>query len=866
MISDSANGFKKELNGWENVRPVRIAYLVDNSEYATRVLDAVFADSYARWGGRFSLIVPCADDQIISEYWPWLETFDPDLIYSYVKLPHEAVLELHERLTPADYVFHEFYKDRGELIAASLRPRHHFVSLSSLSTIFRLGRHAPIGIGPKIKIIDSWFTEKPSRLLTDNFGTYHGSAATGIYPNDAQATAGLLTIVSDEFFDNREYGVPKDLDRVANEYQAFKEFLNNRATSMSMLSSLYGSRVEVVDRHWGDSFNLVVGETFEDRLMFWNARLLLPTWLDSELCCFRVSLEDLKDEDFITFLASLINLRNHVNSGNGGQAQLKIRSASHSEDELTPILGILRRAKLWGPSGIQIVPMGHVLPSQESTRHAREMLHVIDGSFRGVESRSFGWTPPIARVPGSSPDHLRDAPSKQSFTLGNWAVDLSFEHEENETHFGGHNIWMLPKRWRMDGGFHKKYSIRGFGQQPSPLSRTSRLGKLTVFAGADMILESIIVPSTEDAMRSALCEDSVNRRVNQDGPPWAVQKAKWIRSSNEADYLVGVLGLVGGLSRAGRLLLHPFLQKMFADLGGTPNLADADVRGTVDALVKRTGRRSVFDLHEHDERTALAALIVKAAQSVKAPKMNVSLDELRHRWDEYSKSYWVANKDALAGAVGDADEWHAEEKQVLNDCLGDMRRRRMIFQGYPWKCRECQHKNWSDFQVLKPTLKCDVCSTETELPVGVPWHFRANEFLIESLRSHSVLSLIWVLTVLTNRATQSFIYSAPTCFGYTKDNTNPDAEADLLAVLDGKTILCEIKSAWRSLRIVHVADFVALALRLRPDLAMLAIMEDGRRLSKEIDAAERELNEAGIKFELLTVDEVDGRGAPYLLG
>jgi hypothetical protein len=460
------------------------------------------------------------------------------------------------------------------------------------------------------------------------------------------------------------------------------------------------------------------------------------------------------------------------------------------------------------------------------------------------------------------PDHLKDAPPGQAFTLGRWGLDLRFEHDQDNPRLGRSNEWVLPKRWRMAGAFRPRFETRGLDQHLLVHNRTTRHGSLTVFPGVDAVLESITVPTVGEAMWRALCMDSAIRRLYQGDPPWPGQKAQWMRASNEAQHLIGVLGLTGGLSRASSLLLHPFLQKMFADLGGTPNLADADVLGTANALAKRAARQPVFNLSEENERTALAALIVKAAQSVKAPRMHVALESLRKRWDAYRAAQ---HPDDPKGVEGEDGGWVEREKRALDRTLAEMRTRRMLFQGYPWKCNACQHRNWTDFQTLRPFLTCDVCGTEEELPVGIPWHFRANEFLIESLRSHSVLSLVWVLSALSSRASRSFLYMEPSCFGYGRDHDNPDAEADLLVIVDGEAVLCEVKSAWRSLRTDDLTSFVALARRIRPDRAILAIMEKGGKLEAEIEAAGRELGEVSIKFELLTPDTYQPENVPFLL-
>lgn len=528
---------------------------------------------------------------------------------------------------------------------------------------------------------------------------------------------------------------------------------------------------------------------------------------------------------------------------------------------------MLRGVNVWSASGrVEVVPGGHVIPSEESLRHAREQAQATEGRFRGAEWHGFRWTPPIARPPAMEPEHLNDAPLGQSFTLGLWALELGFEYGRDAPWFGQNNVWMLPKRWRMANAFEAKFKAGGFGQNLPPICRTSRHGNLIVFAGVRRALESVKIPGLDEAIQHALCRDSAIWNVGPGDPPWPPAKAGWMNPSSEGPHLTGVLGMAGGLSRAKSFLLHPFLQEMFAALGGSPNLADADVLATANSLAKRARGRPVFDLQLETERTALAALIAKAAQSVKAPKMHVALDHLRERWKAYRERYWAQRPHEVTGTEEDRREWNAREKRAIDDCLAEMRTARMLFQGYPWTCGACQHRNWTDFQALRSSLACDVCRTETDLPVGIPWYFRPNEFLIESLRSHSVLSLVWVLSALRDRTHWSFMYLGPTCFGSLQDYDNPDSEADLLAIVDGESILCEVKSAWRSLRGVHVEDFVHLAKRLRPDRAILAVMEEGKRLDGELRKAESDLEADGIKFELLTPVTYRVHDDPLLVG
>ena len=244
------------------------------------------------------------------------------------------VLEVYERLSPSQYAFHELGRE-PRLDVFGFKPRFEFSPLSSLSTIFKLARYSQKSIeGAPVKIIDSWHTEKPTRFLTDNFGTYQHSRGTGMYPPDAAAAASLLTIVSPEFQADRRYGVPGGLNTVQNEMTAFMEFSICRATSLSIVSALFAPKLNIQSGHWSGSFNLVVGDTFADRILFWNARLLIPEWLDNDLCCLRVGFDQIKDSAFLSVLGDLLKRRNHVNGGSGGQQQIAIRSASHSVDQL----------------------------------------------------------------------------------------------------------------------------------------------------------------------------------------------------------------------------------------------------------------------------------------------------------------------------------------------------------------------------------------------------------------------------------------------------------------------------------------------------------------------------------------------------
>jgi hypothetical protein len=66
------------------------------------------------------------------------------------------------------------------------------------------------------------------------------------------------------------------------------------------------------------------------------------------------------------------------------------------------------------------------------------------------------------------------------------------------------------------------------------------------------------------------------------------------------------------------------------------------------------------------------------------------------------------------------------------------------------------------------------------------------------------------------------------------------------------------------LRANHIADLVELAKRLRPDVALLAVMENDEQLAAELAVARADLAEVGIEFELLTLRQSSLEDDPYL--
>ena len=178
-------------------RPIRVAYLVDEDGYSDRILDAVFAECFSRWGGRYSLVVPCGGGKPRPAYMPWLEVYDPDIVYVYGAIDEAMIADLHERLGPAFLSKHEPYGDETQ-DARDFRPRLPLHCLTSLSAVPQYARaHPPSAPQPKF-IVDYGPGYSGDRFVDDNFGTPDGSFLSWPLPGDLADALRAITLVPGE--------------------------------------------------------------------------------------------------------------------------------------------------------------------------------------------------------------------------------------------------------------------------------------------------------------------------------------------------------------------------------------------------------------------------------------------------------------------------------------------------------------------------------------------------------------------------------------------------------------------------------------------------------------------------------------------
>jgi hypothetical protein len=180
MRWDRPSSLGKTVEAKATNRPVKIAYLVpfDDAPHTHMNLDAVFFESYTRWAGVYTLVIPTKAQEFLADgYDEWLKHYDPDFIYSYVDLDAAFVDKIDRLCCPIAFLKHKEWnrKDRKIDWRSFLSRWDHYIQpVSSVSTVQSPASYPqfPHEERPREPTVFTRYGMEPAnRFLADNFGT-----------------------------------------------------------------------------------------------------------------------------------------------------------------------------------------------------------------------------------------------------------------------------------------------------------------------------------------------------------------------------------------------------------------------------------------------------------------------------------------------------------------------------------------------------------------------------------------------------------------------------------------------------------------------------------------------------------------------
>lgn len=852
------------LKAYHRSRPVRVAFLVEEHADYAAMLDAVFADCHSRWGGRFNLVIPCENGEPIAGYDKWLYAYDPDVVYSYIDLSEKQIERFHETYFPSFLVRHDFLGHGDERTRRAFRPSLPIDALTSLSVVGMIGRSRPIDHQSVKLVVDRAFGVDTNRFLEDSFGSFAGAFGRSPFPRVLSDVARAVTVAPPEIV-NRRHGYTDKDETVPTVTDLLAKMTDQSLVTFSQLSAAAVPRQELSESKWSRAFSIVVGDSFIDRVIYWNARSLYPLWRDDDLVSLCIPTPHVDDDEFLRALAGLLYRKNHVSGhGGGSQPSVTIRSNEINTDVLNVARNTMQEIDKWSQYSVdKILDVGDCAPDAKDWERS-SFLRNGGGIGSGIQI----WGEAVyegneLRIAPEAPDHLRYIPTFTAGTSqGAWAVDLDIEREANYS--GISNVqhrWRLPRRLRLVSAFAKSYQISGsMSQFVAPRSNAD--GLLTLFATVESQFPTIRVPTDEEAFISALTAGRdwwpfVTPKHGGDGMP--NQLCTFIRPSTQGRYFAGVLGIFGGLERAREVLLHELWDKLFEKMGASSKTTDTQISEIQKQLLKRFSS-STIDLAEAKQIEALSKEVLKTARQLRIEPSSLSWSEIETAFDELHDAYW---KEHHPGDENEDEESRDDDRDRFARSVQKLCAKGSLHQGIRWKCRSCFHESWVSIGSLNTEIECEVCGKAYPAPIKREWDFMLNSFLATALREHGIQSIVWALVKPRNMVTSSFYFFGPSDVyldKYPEDVRSPDGDIDLICVQDGVVRCCEVKQSSRNL---DLDNFVKLVKRLRPNIATLAVMEGQ---NSKIDKAFRRLKEGvsgtGIDAELIVLEPADIDSSP----
>lgn len=483
-------------------RPLRVAFLVEADDTAQPILTAIFQACFRFWGGRFSLIVPCEQGVPRDAFRPWLEAYDPDIIYSYVDLSEAEQLRLHEDIYPAYLVRHIAVKAEERHDPRRWSPSLPGTPLSIATLLPVLARRSAFGPPAPLKLVTARGAYETDGFLQDSFGTQDLGLERRI-TSEVVGQVEIFAVTADL--------IEPELSRavhgtVSNIVGLLTMLGRERFTTLSQLSAVLTPRPDMRTHPWSKSFNLVIGDSVADRLLYWNLRSFYPVWRDGAPVDLRVPPASFDDPGFCTALVTYLkSIPGIAGDDGGGSMNVTLRSASLSADRLAAIEAKLKQTQSWIGLRCEVIAgLDDYAPKTRPEAHwgygVSQVATLATGGWTSMHVTAGQW-----QVTAEIPEHLRHAPSGfQSVQEGYWAVDLDVERGDDGSPYSNvRDTWRLPRRLRVLNGFVARHAHPD-GNRPALYPRVSRPGFLTLFTGGAGKLPTIAEPSDHDAIVSAL--------------------------------------------------------------------------------------------------------------------------------------------------------------------------------------------------------------------------------------------------------------------------------------------------------------------------------------------------------------------------
>lgn len=436
-------------------RPVKVVYLVpfDETSIVHMIVDAVFHESYTRWAGAYTLIVPTTlNDFLHPEYANWMEFFDPDFVYTFVDLEQNIMKTINKLCSPIAFLKHEpRFIDEDNPRWRDFVPdwRAYFDGVSSITTI-------PFDSIQNPQIATQQFPGIETRFIRDNFGiSFNTSGVTHEIPGFYKT----LCLVPQDLPDNHIVGT----ERCTSIANMFSEITKRKVHPVAKFSMLHADSIpRVAKGMWAQSFNLIIGNTVLDRIHFWNSRHFTPSY-SASLGSLILETSFFDNSDLLSRLGTYLN-RNNFLGQHPGPPKVSISSYSHTKEELDSFEEKLRKHTC---NLVHVANQFNLPPIPERGDLEKSFFH------KESDVSTFKVADNFNTLIAKEPSHFSLIPPQYKYVArGQWIVELNIQRHNNLSKYSNVvDAWVLPKRRKI---------VQAFTKNLGKITNTHRLAILPV--------------------------------------------------------------------------------------------------------------------------------------------------------------------------------------------------------------------------------------------------------------------------------------------------------------------------------------------------------------------------------------------------
>ena len=892
--------FTRPYSIYIDKRPMRIAFLVDSSPDSVKTIDQIISYNRGLWGGRYNPIILTDGNTIKDKWWKFLRDVDPDIIKPLVPLSTGLIEKFEKFLSPL--TIEEFREDTlPDLVTevnTRITPAGIDINSSNIYKELVLLGEPVLGTFD----VDEMDDDIGKFFLLRNFGTYERTnvrhhmggrfwiprlfgdrLSQGMVPPEIHVGFERSNIpfsnavISKESLQRSECWVLLDKENKQRHYvqningrlcvfpetrsfsaefgEVKKEvfLITSRSSLVDTLLELsqaqnvvyrdqicaFPNTEQDIKNGWQSRFEVIVGDTLQDVVYFWNRPWLLSRWRRKYMNQLLLPINLATDPSMEDALCSWIK-RNIRKQGNNLEP-VDFVSFSTEQPDLESIAGkFQRKLEVFTHAKHYAAPQIPTLASEHLSFFLDE--NPFSSRDSSIQTHRAQGTQDILEV--TEPNGLAQYNSD-----GHWMADfyIEFTHDRYENQEDiirrvddRSSFWKFPNRNHLASNIFNRFSrIRQNGFPSALMKRGEKVLRLTL-------------ESPESVVASLFYSN--NRFVYEDSDPRVqVATAPYYYSdvSDKGKYLQGVLELFGNLTFTYEIFRNPYWRTMFDLLSKNTHAEQSAEEAVANKIRKQINRSGPLTSAKQDAIESLAKQAVNLARDLTSKQKEFSfikfiteaqkqkgknVNNVLLADDQYGTDFLFQLFDS-SEVLAFANKQHEMDMvdfgfrpKDVKDALSQLTQKNIIQTGVRPQCPSCGTTNWYHVDDIGQQLTCQGCRISFPFDPELTWYYRLNSLVHAAYASHGTTPLILVLGQLLEESRTSFFFS-PNLNLLTRPQDELSekrkivAEVDIACIQDGKFIIGEVKQSMGLFRTKDFDDMAEIAQRTKPDIVLFSCID-----------------------------------------